>query len=310
MFSATTLFEWLDNAYNTVVQAPLLAVVPNVLSANAALVSTALSIYVVMYGMLLMYRQVPMADLARACGIAAGIGFIYTAANYNLYIVQEFTVTIPQWISTSLSSNHAFTPAQQLDQLASALALIAANAIDKASPITEIAQIGIIGFLLITTLLVIGTVFAFTKFAAFLAAILVVLGPFVIWLALFPITRSIAENWFRQLVGIMVKMAALTIMASVCITAMDSFEAQFVTSGSIDVVMYGLLQNLVVDFVCLIGVAVIPGVVRDIVGGGTHGLAALGAASAIGAVTARGMRAMGAAAGRTPRFSTAEEEDD
>lgn len=297
-WGATTLFSWMDSAFTSVIQTPMLAVVPAALNAIAPVLYTAMCLYVMCWGILLMYKQCSHHELMRAVLYVAATSALYQSENWNTYVVGWFTHDIPNWISSSLSGTQTLTIAQQFDLLASATGKIAAAGIAGASRVTEFVEIGLVYVMLwVTELLLMAVYFCF-KLAAFMAIILCVIGPFVAWLVLFPWTRDIALSWGKQLVGYMIRMAALTVLASVAVQFMKTFLLNFVnnSAGGIDVVLFGMIQAVSVDFFCLLAVAMVPGLVRDMVGGMASAAPAAAVGAAAGSAIGRGASSLKQAA--------------
>lgn len=307
------LFASLDNMFNPILASVTTRLVANAISSMAPVITTMLSLYVIMWGGLLAWRQCSRADLFDACARAAVVSLLCTFADYDQYVAQMFTVQIPQFIGTSLSgAGNNLTVPQQFDLLLNSIwhLLQAALGMAEGVSVTQVAERLAAWACVAVSAGVMMLAYIQFKIAAVMVALLVVVGPFVVGLGLFPPTRGIAWGWGKSLIGVMVQMVMINIVTAAAVQVMRSFVLQVAQSGgTLDLMIIGLLQCALVNIFAYSMLRFIPSLAASIVSGAagipmshttgaTTSLVGAGVASAR-AATAAAKAATGAIRGRS-----------
>ena len=252
-------FEYINSVFDPALQAATTSLVSSAIAASSTVLTAALSLYIIMWGGLAAWRQVSAADMARACVRAAAVALLCTTAYYGPYIVTMFTQTVPNWINTAVTGNTS-TVAQQFDMLIGATAHYVGAIIAQTSPISQIAERICAWALNLGACFVLAIGYGVFKLAQVMVDVLVIIGPLLLFLTLFPATRDIPMRWFHKLVGMMILIALIDIVSAMVIQLDKGFLLQAINAGGgVDVELEWLTQSLIVDaFGVVILVAMIP----------------------------------------------------
>jgi type IV secretion system protein VirB6 len=244
-------------------------VVSNAIAQNAVVLGSALTLYVIVWGMLAAFGQVSLASLMQAAGRAAAVSSLMTAAFFLPYIQTPFLTTIPNWIAT-VTTGAAGAPAvaEQFSQLLSATQHMEAQIYQQASGLFYIAsriQAGLIT-MGICMLLVID--FFIWEIARWMMDVLVCIGPFILWLYLFRATRGVPERWFGKMVGVLVLYVLANVTMQIVISADMSFMLAAQSAGDgVDLQIASLLECFVFDMFGTAMLIMCP-VIASYIGGG------------------------------------------
>jgi type IV secretion system protein VirB6 len=219
------VFASLSNNFDPALTGAATRVVSNAIAANAPVLTSALTLYVIVWGLMCAFGQVSLAAMMAASGKAAAISLLMTTAFFLPYIQTPFLTTIPNWIAGVTTGSSTNTAASQFSALWSATLHMEAQIYQQASGIFYIAarlQAGLIA-MGIGILLVID--FFVWEIARWLMDVLICVGPFILWFYLFRATRGVPERWFGKMVGILILYALVNVTMEVVITTDISFMA-------------------------------------------------------------------------------------
>jgi type IV secretion system protein VirB6 len=242
------VFTSISDQFDPVLTGAATRVVSNAIAANAPVLTSALTLYVIVWGAMCAFGQVSMAAMIAAAGKAAAISLLMTTAFFLPYVQTPFLTTIPNWIASATTGSPSNSAATQFSQLWSATLHMEAEIYQQASGIVYIAsrlQAGLIA-IGIGMLLVID--FFIWEIARWLMDVLICVGPFILWLYLFRATRSVPERWFGKMVGILILYGLVNVTMEVVITADMTFMASAQSAGGgIDLQIASLVSCFIFD---------------------------------------------------------------
>lgn len=245
---ALDVFATISGQFDPALSAAATAVVSNAIAANAVILTSALTLYVITWGTLCAFGQVSVSALMAAAGRAAAVSLMMTAAFFLPYIQQPFLTTIPNWIANAAGGGDGGNAATQFGQLWSATLHMEAQIYQQASGIFYIAeriQAGIIA-MGVGCLLVID--FFVWEIARWMMDVLVCVGPFVLWLYLFRATRDVPLRWFGKMVGILILYVLIDVTMQVVLRADMAFmESAQAAGGGLDLQLASLTSCFVFD---------------------------------------------------------------
>lgn len=234
----------------------------------ASPLKTALIIYIVIYGILIIQGMVrePLIDFAvRGMKLAIIVALASNAGTFNEYVKNIFFTALPTEIGNAISGNSASAlGSSSFDALiskgweAGSTIWQQAGWTDPGPALIGIVVIAFAGF---------GTVVAFGMyiFAKVALAIVLALGPIFIALALFQPTRRFTESWLGALANYVVLQVLVVTVLSLVINMVDSFAKQYGSNS--DVILVAL--SYVVIFILVAWIAFqLPTIASSIAGGG------------------------------------------
>lgn len=244
-------------------------VVSNAIAQNAAVLGSALTLYVIVWGVLASFGQVSVASMMGAAGRAGAISLLMTTAFFLPYIQTPFLTTIPNWIaSVTTGASGAAAVAEQFSQLLSATQHMEAQIYQQASGLFYIASRILAGLITMGICMPLVIDFFIWEIARWMMDVFVCIGPFVLWLYLFSATRGVPERWFGKMVGVLVLYVLTNVTMQIVISADMSFMLSAQSAGGgIDLQIAALLECFVFD---MFGTAILimcP-VVASYIGGG------------------------------------------
>ncbi|QTK81726.1 Type IV secretion system protein virB6 [Agrobacterium tumefaciens] len=266
--------------------------------------TAALTLYVVLYGYLVLRGTVqePILEFAfRAIKLAIIVMLVRNASDYQIYVTSIFFETLPKEIAEALNSGTS-PSASTFDSLLDKGQNCAYEIWSRASwPIDIITAIG--GMLVIgASFLVAAIGYIVSLYARLALAIVLAIGPIFIALAMFESTRRFTESWIGQLVNFVILQVLVVAIGSLLITCIDTtFTA---IEGYSDV----LMRPIALCAICIAALYVfyqLPGIASALAAGGaslTYGYSAARdahestlawAASRTARAVGRGSRAMG-----------------
>ena len=225
----SALFQPLWDGYGATFDAAVSDGVARGLAEAALWIQGAIGLYVLITGILIALGSMTFASGVKRMIRALLIIALLVPANYNRFVVQTFTVTVPQRIAASAGgAGPTAQGAQMFDDLVAAderlLAQTLANAgsnpfntgkIISAYLASALAQVMVLA------------AFAIWFLAYHLASLVLILGPYVSLFWLFDATRSIPERFFGKMIGYMALMLLVLIVTQIVQTQERAYIRQY-----------------------------------------------------------------------------------
>ena len=266
--------------------------------------TAAVTLYVVLYGYLVLRGSVqePILDFAfRAIKLAIIVMLVRDADEYQAYVTNIFFEGLPREISQALNAGAA-PSASTFDSLLDKGHACAKEIWARASwPVDVVTGIG--GMMVIGASFIVAAIgYIVSLYARLALAIVLAIGPIFVALAMFQATRRFTEAWFGQLANFVILQVLVIAVGSLLITCIDTtFTA---IEGYSDV----LMRPTALCAICLAALYVfyqLPNIASALAAGGaslTYGYGAARdahestlawAASHTAGATGRGVRAIG-----------------
>lgn len=266
--------------------------------------TAAITLYVVLYGYLVLRGSVqePILDFAfRAIKLAIIVMLVRDADEYQTYVTDIFFEGLPREISQALNAGAA-PSASTFDSLLDKGHACAKEIWARASwPVDVVTGIG--GMMVIGASFIVAAIgYIVSLYARLALAIVLAIGPIFVALAMFQATRRFTEAWLGQLANFVILQVLVVAVGSLLITCIDTtFTA---IEGYSDV----LMRPTALCAICLAALYVfyqLPNIASALAAGGaslTYGYGAARdahestlawAASHTARATGRGVRAIG-----------------
>ena len=266
MAGAIPVFATIAAQYDNAIATGVTQTVSTALQANATVLTSLLTIFVIILGCLTMFGRVSMAEFTFAMSRAAIISLLLTATYFNQFIQEPAMNTIPNWIAQSMGSGAANGP-QQFDQLRSDVITHEAAILQQATGFTMIAERIETGLITLLIVVELGLSFILWELARGLMGLLIATAPFLIGLYLFNATRSIALNLAGGVVTVLIMQLMLSVMVSIEISADNAFMQMASTGGGVDVQIDVMINIAVFFFFGVVMTVLIPTIAARIGGG-------------------------------------------
>lgn len=244
------LFSTIWNGYNNTLVQGAVQNVSAGLSAVAAIIQAVLGLYVLITGGMMLFGgmsfDVGIRRVVRALLVAA----VLTPANYNQWVVQTFTQTLPDWIAQSVGQGGSnASGAQQFDTLRQSVIKMVADIKTQATGLSYIAariEIALAGMFCELALLLCFVIWFLSRAAM---ALVVCIGPFVIPFYLFDATKGVPERWIGKLIDYAILILLVLVVLQIVQTQDASLigQAAAPTSGNVDE-MVDILWNVALSF--------------------------------------------------------------
>ena len=300
---AVLTFEQMAGQYDPAIATGVNAVLQNAITGNAEVLTDALTLYMLILGGLMCFREIRWGTFVAHSLRAAGVSTLLTAAAFNTLIAQPAMNTIPNWVAQTVNAQTGVTAApQQFDLIWSATKHQEAAILQQATGLENVGYrmeaagyTGAAGFLLTV-------VFWMYEFSRAIMGLVVCVVPFVAGLYLFEATRGVPMRVLEKGIGILI----LQLMLSIVIQIVIKGDAYIVVTSaqnapaSLDG-QIGAFEDLLVWFLFGTGLVIfIPGIAAYFGGG-----VALSVGGTIVTMTARAVpflaRAGGNITGRVGR---------
>ncbi|WP_416068624.1 type IV secretion system protein (plasmid) [Rhizobium sp. YTUHZ045] len=229
--------------------------------------TAALTLYVVLYGYLVLRGSVqePVLEFAfRAIKLAIIVMLVRNASEYQTYVTNIFFETLPKEISQALNSGTA-PSASTFDSLLDKGQRCAYEIWSRASwPVDIVTGVG--GMMVIGASFIVAAIgYIVSLYARLALAIVLAIGPIFIALAMFQATRRFTESWIGQLANFVILQVLVVAIGSLLITCIDTtFTA---IEGYSDV----LMRPIALCAICLAALYVfyqLPGIASALAAGG------------------------------------------
>lgn len=297
------VFEFIDGQFKTPLETFVSEGTSNIAEWVTGPLTAAVTLYVVLYGYLVLRGSVqdPVLEFAfRAIKLAIIVMLVKNAGEYQTYVTNVFFDILPREIAQAL--NTGTTPsASTFDSLLDKGQASATDIWSRASwPVDIVTGVG--GMLVIgVSFLVAGIGYVVSLYARLALAIVLAIGPIFIALAMFQSTRRFTEAWIGQLANFVILQVLVVAVGALLISCLDS------TFTAIDAYTDVLMRPIAL---CAIGIAALyvfyqlPAIASALASGGAS--LAYGYTTARDAhegMLARGTRYTGQMIGRGARFA-------
>lgn len=261
------VFSFVDGQFQTPLENFVSSGTSNIASWISGPLTAALTLYIVLYGYLVLRGSVqePILEFAfRAIKLAIIITLVRNASDYQTYVTKIFFETLPHEISQAL--NAGTTPsASTFDSLLDKGQKCAHEIWSRASwPIDIVTGLG--GMLVIgASFLVAAIGYIVSLYARLALAIILAIGPIFIALAMFQSTRRFTESWIGQLVNFVILQVLVVAVGSLLITCIDTTFT--VIEGYQDL----LMRPIALCSICIVALYVfyqLPGIASALAAGG------------------------------------------
>lgn len=279
---AVQTYVELANIYETTMSIGVNRVIANGTANNADVLAEALTLYIIIVGLLMAFREMSYRDFIWHMMRAAIIAFLLTVQGFNTMIATPAMDTIPAWIAASSNNATGVTAgAQQFELLSSAVTHQTAAILQGATGLENIAYRGEAKFWdgAIKSLLTTG--FWMYEFSRLIMGVLVAAMAFLLFLALFECTRHVPIRLANKALGLLILQLMLSIMIQIMLAGDSTFMIHVANGGlvadaGLDAQL-GVLEDIFSFFVFGIGMIIFLPAIAAYVGGGI----ALGVGGAI-----------------------------
>ncbi|KEA05588.1 type IV secretion system protein [Rhizobium rhizogenes] len=295
------IFAFVDGQFKAPLENFISSGTSNIASWVTGPLTAALTLYVILYGFLILRGSVhePIMDFAfRVMKLAIILMLVRNAGEYQTYISNIFFDTLPKEISQALNSG-TMPSASTFDSLLDKGQKCAKEVWARASwPVDIVTGCG--GILVIVASFMVAAIgYIVSLYARLALAIMLALGPIFVALAMFQSTRRFTEAWIGQLANFVILQVLVVAIGSLLITCIDT------TFTAIEAYSDVLMRPVALGAICLAALYVfyqLPGIASALAAGGASLTYGYGAArDAHEGTLARGATYMARATGRGAR---------
>ncbi len=270
------VFSFVDGQFKTPLETFISSGTSNIANWVTGPLTAALTLYVVLYGYLVLRGSVqePILEFAfRAMKLAIIVMLVRNANQYQVYVADIFFETLPKELSQAL--NTGTTPsASTFDSLLDKGQKCAQEIWSHASwPVDIVTGTG--GIMVIGASVIVATIgYIVSLYARLALAIVLAIGPIFIALAMFQSTRRFTESWIGQLANFVILQILVVAVGSLLITCIDA------TFTAIESYTDLLMRPIALCAICLAAFYVfyqLPGIASALAAGGaslTYGFGA------------------------------------
>lgn len=261
------VFSFVDAQFKTPLENFISSGTSNIANWVSGPLTAALTLYVVLYGYLVLRGSVqePILDFAfRAMKLAIIVMLVRNAGEYQTYVTNIFFDTLPREIAQALNSGAA-PSASTFDSLLDKGQRCAYEIWSRASwPVDIVTGIG--GMMVIGASFIVAAIgYIVSLYARLALAIVLAIGPIFIALAMFQATRRFTESWIGQLVNFVILQVLVVAIGSLLITCIDT------TFTAIEAYSDVLMRPIALCAICLAALYVfyqLPGIASALAAGG------------------------------------------
>lgn len=265
-------YQELANIYDATMATGVNTVIQNAVVNNATNFADALTIYIMIIGGLMCFREMRFGTFVMHALRAGIISMLLTVAGFNTYIATPAMDSIPTWIAQSANGANAITAGpQQFDVLWSAVEHQKAAIYAQATGISNIAYRGEVALYsgIIQSFLTLA--FWVYEFSRQLMGVTVAVVPFILFMFLFEATRQVPIGAARHIIGLLILQLMLSIMIQVMLAGDSTFMTHIngnpAATAGLDEQME-IMSSIAVFFGFGVGMVVILPVVAAHIGGG------------------------------------------
>ncbi|MEX2693309.1 type IV secretion system protein [Rhizobium mongolense] len=261
------VFSFVDGQFKSPLETFISSGSANIATWVSGPLTAALTLYVVLYGYLVLRGSVqePILEFAfRAMKLAIIVMLVRNASEYQTYVTGLFFETLPKEISEALNSGTA-PSASTFDSLLDKGQKGAQEIWGRASwPVDIVTGIG--GMMVIGASFIVAAIgYIVSLYARLALAIVLAIGPIFIALAMFQPTRRFTESWIAQLANFVILQVLVVAIGSLLITCVDT------TFTAIESYSDVLMRPIALCAICLAALYVfyqLPGIASALAAGG------------------------------------------
>ena len=267
---AVDTFEQIAGQYDPAIATGVNAVIGNAIAGNATTIADALTLYVLIIGALLAFREMTYPRFVTHALRAACIAFLMTAAGFNQMIATPAMDTIPAWIAQATNAQTGVTSApQQFDLIWSATKHLEAAIIQQATGWENIGYQIVARWDTILAGFLLAVCFVIYEFSRGIMGLLVATLPFVLSLYLFEATRGIPLRVAQKGVGVLILQLLLSITLQLMLRGDAYFLMTAAQNGAGDLdAQLAAYANLLVFFFFGTGLVIFIPSIATYIGGG------------------------------------------
>ncbi|NZD63651.1 type IV secretion system protein [Rhizobium sp. WYCCWR 11290] len=261
------VFSFVDGQFKSPLENFISSGTSNIASWISGPLTAALTLYVVLFGYLVLRGSVqePILEFAfRAMKLAIIVMLVRNASDYQTYVTNIFFETLPREISQALNSGtapSASTFDSLLDKGQECAREIWARATWPADIVTGIGGMMAIGASF--TVAAIG--YIVSLYARLALAIVLAIGPIFVALAMFQSTRRFTESWIGQLANFVILQVLVVAIGSLLISCIDT------TFTAVESYTDVMMRPVALCAICLAALYVfyqLPGIASALAAGG------------------------------------------
>ncbi|CAN7623409.1 type IV secretion system protein [Pararhizobium sp. LjRoot238] len=261
------VFSFVDGQFKAPLENFISSGTSNIANWVSGPLTAALTLYVVLYGYLVLRGSVqePILEFAfRAMKLAIIVMLVRNASDYQIYVTDLFFETLPREISQALNSGTA-PSASTFDSLLDKGQKCAREIWSRASwPVDIVTGVG--GMMVIGASFIVAAIgYIVSLYARLALAIILAIGPIFIALAMFQSTRRFTESWIGQLANFVILQVLVVAIGSLLITCID------MTFTAIESYTDVLMRPVALCAICLAALYVfyqLPGIASALAAGG------------------------------------------
>jgi type IV secretory pathway VirB6-like protein len=163
----------------------------------------ALGLYVIGYGLMMMYAKVDGWTFALAAARAIAVSTILVLANYNYYVRDLFFTDLPNELARAINGPRVtINSAQQFDVIWSAVIHYTSYILAQATGFSHMDDRAIAWLYAYVSHVALWVCFGMWYISRVFMAVVISMGPYIIILFLFRSTREYVQQWIGKLVGL------------------------------------------------------------------------------------------------------------
>ncbi|RXT29875.1 conjugal transfer protein TrbL [Rhizobium leguminosarum] len=261
------VFSFVDGQFKAPLENFISSGTSNIASWISGPLTAALTLYVVLYGYLVLRGSVqePILEFAfRAMKLAIIVMLVRNASEYQSYVTNIFFDTLPREISQALNSGTA-PSASTFDSLLDKGQKCAQDIWARATWPADIVN-GIGGMMAIGASFTVAAIgYIVSLYARLALAIVLAIGPIFVALAMFQSTRRFTESWIGQLANFVILQVLVVAIGSLLISCIDT------TFTAIESYTDVMMRPVALCAICLAALYVfyqLPGIASALAAGG------------------------------------------
>ncbi|GLR56858.1 type IV secretion system protein [Rhizobium indigoferae] len=261
------VFSFVDGQFKSPLENFISSGTSNIASWISGPLTAALTLYVVLYGYLVLRGSVqePILEFAfRAMKLAIIVMLVRNASEYQTYVTDIFFETLPREISQALNSGTA-PSASTFDSLLDKGQKCAQDIWARATWPADIVN-GIGGMMAIGASFTVAAIgYIVSLYARLALAVVLAIGPIFVALAMFQSTRRFTESWIGQLVNFVILQVLVVAIGSLLISCIDT------TFTAVESYTDVMMRPVALCAICLAALYVfyqLPGIASALAAGG------------------------------------------
>ncbi|MBB4252676.1 type IV secretion system protein [Rhizobium sp. BK008] len=261
------VFSFVDGQFKSPLENFISSGTSNIASWISGPLTAALTLYVVLYGYLVLRGSVqePIVEFAfRAMKLAIIVMLVRNASEYQTYVTKIFFETLPREISQALNSGSA-PSASTFDSLLDKGQKCAKDIWARATWPADIVN-GIGGMMAIGASFTVAAIgYIVSLYARLALAIVLAIGPIFVALAMFQSTRRFTESWIGQLANFVILQVLVVAIGSLLISCIDT------TFTAVESYTDVMMRPVALCAICLAALYVfyqLPGIASALAAGG------------------------------------------